>query len=74
MMWFMSVLMEQKCILDVAKLKYPATDNKLSDIVSYERGLEIETPQSTVLRFTVGYIVFSSSKLVCSIFCATGRC
>ena len=74
MMWFMCVLMEQKCILDVAKLNHPPTGNKLSDIVSYERGLEIETPQSTVLRFTVGYIVFSNSKLVCSIFCATGRC
>ena len=44
MMWFMCVLMEQKCILDVAKLKPPSTGNKLSDIVSYERGLEIETP------------------------------
>ena len=42
MMWFMCVVMEQKCILDVAKLKYPATGNKLSDIVSYERGLEID--------------------------------
>ena len=44
MMWFMCVSMEQKCILDVAKLKPPSTGNKLSDIVSYERGLEIETP------------------------------
>ena len=74
MMLFMCVLMEQKCILDVAKLKHPPTGNKLSDFVSYERNLEIDTPHSTVLRFTVGYIVFSSSKLVCSIFCATGRC
>ena len=44
MMWFMSVLMEQKCILDVAKLNHPPTGHKLSNIVSYERGLEIETP------------------------------
>ena len=58
MMWFMCVLMEQKCILDVTKLSYPPTGNKLSDIVSYKNGLEIETPHITVLRFTVGYIVF----------------
>ena len=56
--WFMCVLMEQKCILDVAKLKPPPTGNKTSDIVSYEKGLDIETPHITVLRFTVGYIVF----------------
>ena len=61
MMWFMCVLMEQKCILDVAKLKYPATDNKLSDIVSYEKVLEIETPNITVLRFTVGYVLYSEA-------------
>ena len=42
MMWFMCVLMEQKCIFDVAKLKPPPTGNKLSYIVSYERGLEID--------------------------------
>ena len=58
MMWFMSVLMEQKCILDVTKLNHPPTGHKLSNIVSYERGLEIETPLITALGFTVGYIVF----------------
>ena len=58
MMWFMCVLMEQKCILDVAKLNHPPTGHKLSNIVSYERRLEIETLLSTALRYTVGYIVF----------------
>ena len=58
MMWFMCVLMEQKCILDVAKLNHPPTGHKISDIVSYERGLEIETPLITVLRFTVGYVLY----------------
>ena len=58
MMWFMSVLMEQKCIFDVAKLKPTPTGNKLIDIVSCKKGLEIETPHLPVLRFSVGYIVF----------------
>ena len=77
MMWFMCVLMEQKCIFDVAKLKPPPSGNKLlvilfhmkeawkliSFIFSFSLVFSslFHTPHITVLRFTVGYVLYSEA-------------